>query len=160
MPTSLLAALPADAVINHPVTGWQCPSLAWGWLRRAGSLPACQRTAPSWAGLLAGEAKAPGNVQTPLLCDFLHPFCNFPIHQPLRDSSLSCGYGTPSHWRSCLAQQRIFLEEEPLLFWNWVFAPPRGVKNTIATIEFLVFLRANLVLGVKENRKPFCVACI
>lgn len=40
MPICLLAALPADAVINHCVTGWQCPSLTSGWLRRACFLPA------------------------------------------------------------------------------------------------------------------------
>lgn len=54
MPTSLLAALPADAVINHQVTGWQCPSLTWGWLRRVCFLPAWQRAALRGAGLLAG----------------------------------------------------------------------------------------------------------
>lgn len=40
MPICLLAALAADAVINHCVTGWQCPSLTSGWLRRARFLPA------------------------------------------------------------------------------------------------------------------------
>lgn len=55
MPICLLAVLPADAVINHCVTGWQCPSLTSGWLRRACFLPAWQRKAVSWEGLLALE---------------------------------------------------------------------------------------------------------
>lgn len=102
MPTSLLAALPADAVINHQVTGWQCPSLTWGWWRRARFLPAWQRTALSCSPgkRCSGTAAKPcissnishaeisqsalqmsklghsGNVQTPLFCSFL-------IHQAL-----------------------------------------------------------------------------
>lgn len=63
----------------------------------------------------------------------------FPFTNPSRHSSLLCGYETPSHWRSCLVQQRIFLEEESLLFWNWVFAALQGVKNTVATTEFGYF---------------------
>lgn len=51
MPT----CLPADAAINHCVTGWRCPSLTSGWLRRACFLPAWQRKAVSWEGLLALE---------------------------------------------------------------------------------------------------------
>lgn len=119
MSTCLLAALSADAVINHRVTGWQCPSLTSAWLRRARFLPARQRKQWAakgcwlWKRCFRTAAKSctfnNSNFQYPFPCRgttkaFCKPaswdsrnvqallFWNFPICQPLEALVLGSGW--------------------------------------------------------------------
>lgn len=174
-PLVLLAALSADAVINHRMTGWQCPSLTSGWLRRARFLPAWQRKAVSWEGLLALEMLLWNRCKTLHFQWLKFPFPSRSITKYFANqqagtqgtcelwSSATLPFASPSRrcagqWLNkqtassacCMAtrhqaigeavwKQRIFLEKELVLFWASLFAALRGIKNTVATIEFWYF---------------------